>query len=75
MSAKPIPKLPQARAAAAASSLLDDIVEEQGRQILVRACRAKDLISELVSQVMDGTVVVSDNLSATSTPASPNWTA
>jgi type VI secretion system protein ImpC len=37
--------------------------------------RAKDIITELVNQVMDGTVVVSDNLSATSTRAWRSWTA
>jgi type VI secretion system protein ImpC len=47
-------------------SLLDDIVRETkiARSDNERD-RAKDLIAELVSQAMNGTVVVSDNLSAT----------
>lgn len=48
------------------SSLLDQIVEQSkvAKSSTERA-RAKDIISELVSQVMDGTVVMSDNLSVT----------
>ncbi|MCC7601112.1 type VI secretion system contractile sheath large subunit [Janthinobacterium sp. FW305-129] len=46
--------------------LLDQIVEQSKvAKSSVEHARAKDLISELVSQVMDGTVVVSDNLAAT----------
>ena len=48
------------------ASLLDQIVEQsrvaKSGSEHARAC---DLISELVSQVMDGTVLMSDNLSAT----------
>lgn len=48
------------------TSLLDQIVEQSR---VARSSseheRARDIISELVSQVMDGTVVMSDNLSAT----------
>jgi type VI secretion system protein ImpC len=57
----------QAGAAAAPPvGLLDDIVS-QSRVAKSESehARAKDLISELVAQVMQGTVVVSDNLSAT----------
>lgn len=48
------------------SSLLDEIVEQSkvSRSESEHA-RAKDLIGELVHQVLDGTVIVSDNLSAT----------
>ncbi len=48
------------------TSLLDQVVNESrvARSDTERA-RAKDLIGELVSQVMDGTVVISSNLSAT----------
>ncbi|MCC7684751.1 type VI secretion system contractile sheath large subunit [Janthinobacterium sp. FW305-128] len=46
--------------------LLDQIVEQSKvAKSSVEHARAKDLISELVSQVMEGTVVVSDNLAAT----------
>src|SRR5471030_2186108 len=49
-----------------AASLLDQIVEESKvAKSSVEHERAKDIISELVSQVLDGTVVVSNNLSAT----------
>jgi len=52
--------------AAASSNLLDDIVEQSKvAKSSSEHDRAKDLITELVSQVMEGTVVVSDNLSAT----------
>ncbi len=48
------------------ASLLDDIIH---RSRVARSdnehVRAKDIISELVREVMDGTVVVSDNLSVT----------
>lgn len=48
------------------SSLLDEIVEKSKvAKSESEHARAKDLIGELVSQVLDGTVVVSDNLSAT----------
>ncbi len=48
------------------ASLLDQIVEQS--RVAKSASeheRARDIISELVSQVMDGTVVMSNNLSAT----------
>lgn len=47
-------------------SLLDQVVDESrvARSDTERA-RARDLISELVAQVLDGTVVMSNNLSAT----------
>ncbi len=52
--------------ASAAPSLLDHIVA-QSRVAKSQAehARARDIIGELVSQVMSGTVVVSENLSAT----------
>jgi type VI secretion system protein ImpC len=47
-------------------ALLDQIVEQSKvAKSSVEHARAKDIISELVNQVMDGTVVVSDNLAAT----------
>ncbi|MEC5164101.1 type VI secretion system contractile sheath large subunit [Janthinobacterium sp. CG_S6] len=47
-------------------NLLDQIVEQSKvAKSSVEHARAKDIISELVNQVMDGTVVVSDNLAAT----------
>ncbi|MDN2674261.1 type VI secretion system contractile sheath large subunit [Janthinobacterium sp. SUN026] len=53
-------------AGAAEIDLLDQIVEQSKvAKSSVEHARAKDLISELVSQVMDGTVVVSNNLAAT----------
>lgn len=50
----------------ASVSLLDRVVDESrvARSDTERA-RARDLISELVAQVLDGTVVMSNNLSAT----------
>lgn len=46
--------------------LLDQIVSESRvAKSLTEHARAKDLIAELVAQVMNGTVVVSENLSAT----------
>ncbi len=48
------------------TSLLDQIVEQS--RVAKSASeheRARDIISELVSQVMDGTVIMSENLSAT----------
>lgn len=48
------------------ASLLDQIVEQSRvAKSSSEAERARDIISELVSQVMDGTVVISNNLSAT----------
>ena len=48
------------------TSLLDQIVEQSRvAKSSSEHERARDLISELVSQVMEGTVVMSDNLSAT----------
>ena len=50
----------------AETGLLDQIVEQSKvAKSSVEHARAKDIISELVSQVMQGTVVVSDNLAAT----------
>jgi type VI secretion system protein ImpC len=62
--------LEQARAGAAEASqensLLDQIVQESRvAKSDSEHARAKDLISELVKEVMQGTVVMSDNLSAT----------
>lgn len=53
-------------APAASASLLDEIVE-QSRVAKSDAehARAKDIIGALVNEVLDGTVIVSDNLSAT----------
>ena len=52
--------------AGAATSLLDQIVEKSKvAKSESEHARAKDLIGELVNQVLDGTVVVSDNLAAT----------
>ncbi|CAN7229434.1 type VI secretion system contractile sheath large subunit [Trinickia sp. LjRoot230] len=49
-----------------ATSLLDEIVEKSKvAKSDSEHARAKDLISELAHQVLEGTVVVSDNLSAT----------
>jgi type VI secretion system protein ImpC len=56
----------QASAAVSTVSLLDEIVEKSKvAKSSTEHERAKDIISELVTQVMDGTVVVSANLSAT----------
>ncbi|NVI85371.1 MULTISPECIES: type VI secretion system contractile sheath large subunit [Janthinobacterium] len=64
MSAQLTPAL--SAAGAAEIDLLDQIVEQSKvAKSSVEHARAKDLISELVSQVMDGTVVVSNNLAAT----------
>ncbi|SFZ77409.1 type VI secretion system contractile sheath large subunit [Chitinimonas taiwanensis] len=62
--------LEQARAGAVETtqenSLLDQIVQESRvAKSDSEHARAKDLISELVKEVMQGTVVMSDNLSAT----------
>ncbi|USX11299.1 type VI secretion system contractile sheath large subunit [Oxalobacteraceae bacterium OTU3CAMAD1] len=55
-----------AGAATTELALLDQIVEQSKvAKSSVEHARAKDIISELVSQVMEGTVVVSDNLAAT----------
>jgi type VI secretion system protein ImpC len=56
----------QAPAAAAEASLLDEIVSQSkvARSDTERT-RAKDIISELVKEVLQGTVVVSENLSVT----------
>ncbi|AEK59912.1 type VI secretion protein [Collimonas fungivorans] len=57
---------PAAGAAAEESGLLDQIVEQSKvAKSGAEHDRAKDIISELVNQVMQGTVVVSANLSAT----------
>ena len=57
---------PQAAAAAASTSLLDSIVSQSKvARSDAEHSRAKDIISELVREVLSGTVVVSDNLSAT----------
>jgi len=51
---------------AAEADLLDQIVEQSKvAKSSAEHARARDLIAELVNQVMDGTVVVSDNLAAT----------
>jgi len=48
------------------TSLLDQIVaQSRVAKSHSEHARARDLISELVNQVMDGTVIMSDNLSAT----------
>ena len=50
----------------AESGLLDQIVEQSKvAKSTAEHGRAKDIISELVNQVMAGTVVVSENLTAT----------
>ncbi|WP_394780054.1 type VI secretion system contractile sheath large subunit [Undibacterium sp.] len=50
----------------AESGLLDQIVEQSKvAKSSTEHARAKDIISELVSQVLQGTVVVSENLAAT----------
>jgi type VI secretion system protein ImpC len=56
----------QAAASATETTLLDSIVEQSkvARSDTERV-RAKDIISELVREVLSGTVVMSDNLSAT----------
>lgn len=61
------PAAPTATATApGTTSLLDQIVaDSRVAKSETEHARAKDLISELVAQVMEGTVVVSDNLSAT----------
>jgi len=62
------PVLQESRAAAAAeaSGLLDDIVaQSKVASSTAEHARAKDLISELVKEVLQGTVVMSSNLSAT----------
>jgi type VI secretion system protein ImpC len=52
--------------AGATTSLLDEIIEKSRvAKSDSEHARAKDLISELAHQVLDGTVVVSDNLAAT----------
>jgi type VI secretion system protein ImpC len=56
----------QPAAAEPGISLLDQIVEQSRvAKSTSEHARARDIISELVNQVMDGTVVMSDNLSAT----------
>lgn len=57
---------PQTGAVAESISLLDDIVaQSKVAKTDTEHARAKDLITELVKEVMQGTVTVSDNLSAT----------
>jgi type VI secretion system protein ImpC len=57
---------PKAAAAATETTLLDSIVSQSKvARSDAEHSRAKDIISELVREVLDGTVVVSDNLSAT----------
>ncbi|MEX3954685.1 type VI secretion system contractile sheath large subunit [Trinickia sp. EG282A] len=52
--------------AGATTSLLDEIIDKSRvAKSDSEHARAKDLISELANQVLDGTVVVSDNLAAT----------
>ena len=56
----------QSAAPVAETSLLDRIVaDSKVAKSAAEHSRARDLIGELVSQVMEGTVVVSENLSAT----------
>jgi type VI secretion system protein ImpC len=56
----------QHAAATAETSLLDRIVaDSKVAKSAAEHRRARDLIGELVSQVMEGTVVISENLSAT----------
>ena len=56
----------QSAAPAAETSLLDRIVaDSKVAKSAAEHSRARDLIGELVSQVMGGTVVISENLSAT----------
>lgn len=58
--------LKPAAVAAEASSLLDQIVaESKVAKSAAEHSRARDIIGELVSQVMAGAVVISENLSAT----------
>ncbi|TAK96059.1 MAG: type VI secretion system contractile sheath large subunit, partial [Aquabacterium sp.] len=55
----------QTGALAESVSLLDDIVaKSKVAKTDTEHARAKDIIGELVKEVLDGTVVVSDNLSA-----------
>lgn len=57
---------PQTGAVIESVSLLDDIVSQSKvAKTDTEHARAKDLITELVKEVMQGTVTVSDNLSAT----------
>lgn len=57
---------PTASAGTTELGLLDEIVEQSKvAKSSVEHARAKDIISELVSQVLQGTVVVSENLAAT----------
>ncbi|MES2742011.1 MAG: type VI secretion system contractile sheath large subunit [Pseudomonadota bacterium] len=64
MSAQPTPA--SGAAATTEMALLDQIVEQSKvAKSSVEHARAKDIIAELVNQVMDGTVVVSNNLAAT----------
>ena len=57
---------PQTGAIVESVSLLDDIVSQSKvAKTETEHARAKDLITELVKEVMQGTVTVSDNLSAT----------
>jgi len=66
MSAVLTPGAGAAPEASQESALLDQIVEQSKvAKSSTEHERAKDLISELVSQVLEGTVVVSDNLAAT----------
>ncbi|HEX5310448.1 type VI secretion system contractile sheath large subunit [Aquabacterium sp.] len=57
---------PQTGVLVESASLLDDIVSQSKvAKTDTEHARAKDLITELVKEVMQGTVTVSDNLSAT----------
>lgn len=57
---------PKTGALVESASLLDDIVaQSKVAKTDTEHARAKDLITELVKEVMQGTVTVSDNLSAT----------
>ena len=66
METRPQHRAAQTETVAGEVDLLDEIIEQSRvAGSTSEHARAKDLIAELVSQVMDGTVVVSNNLSAT----------
>jgi type VI secretion system protein ImpC len=66
MSAQNTAQAIQSNASVSSGGLLDEIVEKSKvAKSNIEHQRAKDIITELVTQVMEGTVVVSSNLSAT----------
>ncbi|GIX25780.1 MULTISPECIES: type VI secretion system contractile sheath large subunit [Caldimonas] len=66
MSAEALAQAPQPEAAPESESLLDRIVEQSRvAKSPTEHQRARDIISELVREVLKGTVVLSENLSAT----------